>query len=81
MINETRVTDIDQIDLPYGHTVKLTEVEYENGMQVLRMKFRENKRFTVLDIDPTRAEIFGNALIEWAKNSNQPDSQAESEAE
>lgn len=71
MINETRTTEIDQIDLPYGHSVNLTEVEYENGMQVLRMKFRQDRRFTVLDIDPTRAEIFGTALIDWAKNASQ----------
>jgi len=77
MINETRTTEIDKIDLPYGHSVNLTEVEYENGMQVLRMKFRENKRFTVLDIDPTRAEIFGTALIEWAENVSQSEQDTE----
>ena len=68
MINETKVTEIDQIELPYGHSANLKEVEYENGMSILRVTFRENRRFTVLDIDAPRAEILGQALIDWARN-------------
>jgi len=66
MMNEDKITDVGDIDLPYGHKATLKNVEYENGMQLLRLTFRENRRFTVLDIDAARARELGQALIDWA---------------
>lgn len=67
MTNEETVSEIAQIDLPYGRTAKLQNVEYDNGMNLLRITFRENKRFTVLDIDAKRADELAKALSDWAK--------------
>ena len=66
MTIEEKVTDLQKLDLPYGRTVSLKDVEYENGMRLLRMVFRENRRFTILDIDATRARQFADALNGWA---------------
>ncbi len=72
MMDEEKVTKFDQFDLPYGRKVNLKNVEYENGMHLLRLTFRENRRFTILDIDADRAESLGQALLNWAKiNSGQ----------
>ena len=70
MTNEETVSEIAQIDLPYGRTAKLQNVAYENGMNLLRITFRENKRFTVLDIDAERANDLARALSDWAKSAN-----------
>ncbi len=69
MTIEETVNEIEQIALPYGRTAKLQNVEYENGMRLLRITFRENKRFTVLDIDAERAETLASALQDWAKSA------------
>ncbi len=71
MMNEEKVTELDQFDLPYGRKVNLKNVEYENGMRLLRLTFRENRRFTILDIDADRAECLGLALSNWAKNNSE----------
>jgi len=71
MMIEEKVTEIDDFDLPYGHKASLKNVEYENGMQLLRLTFRENRRFTILDIDAARARALGQAMIDWA--NSQPD--------
>lgn len=68
MINESEVTDIDVIEFPYGHTATLKEIKYENGMYVLRATIRQDRRFTVLDMDAARAEKFGQALLDWARD-------------
>jgi hypothetical protein len=74
-IKETNVVELDEILLPYGHTAKLKQIEYENGMQILRMTIRQERRFTVLDLDPSRANDLGAALMNWAKAAEQPDSE------
>jgi len=75
MTIEETVTEIEQIALPYGRTAKLQNVAYENGMTLLRITFRENKRFTVLDIDAERAETLASALHNWAKSANSADTE------
>lgn len=74
-INETNTIDLDEIVLPYGHTVKLKEVEYENGTQILRATIRQDRRFTVLDLDVSRANELGLALMNWASAKPQPDTE------
>lgn len=68
-INEVNTTELDEIMLPYGHTIGLKEIEYENGMRILRATIRENRRFTTLDFDPDRATDLATALMNWAKTA------------
>ena len=72
-INEINVVELDEILLPYGHTAKLKQIEYENGMRILRMTIRQERRFTVLDLDPSRAKDLSIALMSWAKTAEQPE--------
>ncbi len=71
MTIDAKITPLDEFTLPYGHTANLKELEYENGMRLLRLTFREDRRFTVLDIDAARADILGQALVDWAKKQPQ----------
>jgi hypothetical protein len=70
MTIDATVTEFQHIDLPYGHTAKLQNVEYENGTKLLRITFRQDKRFTVLDIDAERADTLAKALSDWLKTTN-----------
>jgi hypothetical protein len=65
MIDAT-VTELQKITAPYGRDIKLENVAYENGMQVLRIHIREGNRFTVLDIDKNTASDWGAVMLRWA---------------
>jgi len=55
---------------PFRQEVELQNVEHEAGFTTLRIRIREKSRFTIFDIDPQTAELWGNAMIEWAKEQN-----------
>jgi len=65
-ISET-VTQLDKFTAPYGREIKLENVDYENGMRVLRVHIREGNRFTVMDINDTVAAQWGGVMTAWAK--------------
>lgn len=55
---------------PFRQEVELQNVEHEAGFTTLRIRIREKSRFTIFDIDPQTAELWGNAMIEWAREQN-----------
>ena len=63
---DSTVTRLEKFPAPYGKEVTLENVAYENGMRVLRIHIREDKRFTVMDIDASTALTWGDALTRWA---------------
>ena len=64
-ISET-ATKLDKFTAPYGREVTLENVDYENGMRVLRIHIREGNRFTVMDINDTIASQWGGVMTAWA---------------
>jgi hypothetical protein len=66
---ESTVTKLDKFTAPYGREVTLENVEYENGMRVLRIHIREGNRFTVMDINDSIAHQWGEAMTEWANQA------------
>ncbi len=65
------VTRLERFQAPYGREVELQEVLYESGMKLLRLRIREGKRFTVMDLDPATAAHWGSAMSRWA-GRNEP---------
>ncbi|TRZ56464.1 MAG: hypothetical protein D4S02_15520 [Rhodocyclaceae bacterium] len=65
---DNQITPVDKFILPIGRqTIELQRIVYESGgMPQLRLRIREGKRFTVIDIDPDSAEHWGRAMIAWA---------------
>ncbi len=49
---------IKEMELPYLKSVSLKDVTLFGGMKVLRLTFRERKRFTTIDLDPNTATEF-----------------------
>jgi hypothetical protein len=64
MISET-VAVLDQFVAPYGKEVRLENINYENGMRVLRIHIREGNRFTVMDIDKKTALSWASVMSDW----------------
>jgi hypothetical protein len=66
MMNEEIVVSLDEFDAPYGRKVKLEAVEHESGLRVLRVRIREGRRFTIMDIDENTARHWAAAMNSWA---------------
>ena len=60
---------IKEMMLPFQKTTTLKDVTLFGGMKVLRMTFRERKRFTMIDLDPNTATEFAQSLLAWAEEN------------
>ena len=61
------VSGLDAFDAPYGCQVVLQDVVHESGLRLLRVRIREGRRFTVIDIDPSTAARWGRTMLDWAE--------------
>lgn len=61
-------TPLASLDAPWGKRIELQQVAYENSEVVLfRIRIREGKRFTILDLDPATAKAWAACMGDWAK--------------
>ncbi len=67
------VTRLERFQAPYGREVELQEVLYESGMKLLRLRIREGKRFTIMDLDPDTAAHWAKVMNGWAARSRPPE--------
>jgi len=67
------VTDICELDLPFGRRATLKNVEHDGGLQMLRLTLRENRRFTIIDLDHSSAKEFGANVLAWAEKQPKKD--------
>jgi len=65
MTDET-ITDIAELELPFRRQANLKNVEFDSGLNMLRLTLREGRRFTVIDLDADSAEKLGNLMARWA---------------
>ncbi len=63
--------DLDAFEAPWGRRVALQEVVYESGMRLLRLRIREGRRITQLELDPATARHWGDAMLRWADSAEQ----------
>lgn len=59
--------DIGHIDAPYRREIVFQDVVHESGMRMLRIRIREGRRFTILDIDAATAESWTDIMDRWRK--------------
>ena len=69
MTNDEEAVLIKEFELPFMKTATLKDVTLFGGMKVLRMTFRERKRFTMIDLDPNTATEFAESLLAWAEEN------------
>jgi len=68
-MSEEIVTDVAEFDFPFKKHVTLKNVAYDNGQNWLRVTIREQRRFTIFDLDPGSAADFAATLSDWAKTN------------
>ncbi|HJP35135.1 MAG TPA: hypothetical protein QF901_04030 [Gammaproteobacteria bacterium] len=64
MSTET-VEALADLAAPYGREVVLQAVTHESGMRLLRVRIREGRRFTILDLDEATAARWGDVMRDW----------------
>ena len=52
---------------PYRQEIELQHVTHRADYVTLRVRIREIKRFTIFDIDPQTARVWGQAMLDWAR--------------
>jgi hypothetical protein len=65
----TTITPIEKFTAPLGgQVIELQQLDYEaGGMSLLRTRIREKSRFTVFEVDPLTAQLWGETLLRWAQ--------------
>ncbi len=69
------ITPLEKLTSPLGgQVIELQQLDYEaGGMSLLRTRIREKSRFTVFEIDPLTARLWGETLLRWAQTQPQPE--------
>jgi hypothetical protein len=69
----TRLIPLAKLRVPLGgQDIELQQIDFDGGgMSLLRTRIREQSRFTVFDIDPVTAKLWGEALLAWARTQPQ----------
>ena len=67
------VTPLEKLTIPLGgQVIELQQLDYAGGgMSLLRTRIREKSRFTVFEIDPQTAQLWGEALLRWVQTQPQ----------
>jgi hypothetical protein len=65
-VNNEIVKQLDAFAAPYGREITLESVEHDSGLHMLRIRIREGRRFTVMDIDADTAVHWSSAMGSWA---------------
>ena len=64
--DDAEVVDLGHAIAPWGKELRIQTVRYQSGMRLARLRIREGRRFTVLDLDIATAvwlrEALGGAL-------------------
>ncbi len=65
-----QISQLTKFRVPLGNQeIELQEITHvEGGMNLLRIRIREARRFTIFDIDPNTAAQWASVMQQWAKS-------------
>ena len=59
------IKELAQIEAPYGKQISLNKVTYDNGFSLIRMRIKEGKRFTDMDLDINTVKTLDSIFSQW----------------
>ncbi|MCR6628651.1 MAG: hypothetical protein NVV74_00560 [Magnetospirillum sp.] len=59
-----RVIEVDSATAPWGKTLTVQALAFDSGMAMARLRIREGRRFTMLDLDAATAAWLSEALAQ-----------------
>jgi hypothetical protein len=68
----SEITPLHSFKVPLGgQEIDLQQIDHvEGGMSLMRIRIREARRFTIFDIDPATARLWGETMIQWANEQD-----------
>ena len=63
------ITDLEVINAPWNTELTVSNVEYEGGFKMLRVRVKQGKRFTDLELDFETATHIAEMMGKWAKDN------------
>lgn len=63
--SDKHITDLETISAPWNKIITLQNVSYKGGMNMLRFRIKEGKRFTDMELDFQSLRQLNAALSEW----------------
>jgi len=67
-MDEIEKTQLSEYTTPFKRqNIKVTALKHDNGLNLIELKIREARRFTMIELDPELAEQIGQDLINWAQ--------------
>ncbi|OEJ68378.1 DUF6967 family protein [Magnetovibrio blakemorei] len=67
MSDHKSITEIEIVNAPWNKELTFSDVEYEGGFKMLRMRVKEGKRFTDLELDSDTAQHLIELMGAWVK--------------
>lgn len=70
-IVDDKITSLDRFRVPVGNQeIELQEVAFAaGGIPLLRLRIREQRRFTIFDIDPVTAARWAATMADWSRRT------------
>lgn len=66
-MDDTEISSLEKFTAsPYRQEIELQHVNHRADYVTLRVRIREIKRFTIFDIDPRTARLWGQTMLDWA---------------
>ncbi len=59
---EAEVTTVGKIDAPWSKEITVQALHFRSGLTLARLRIREGRRFTVLDVDEPTAALLSDML-------------------
>ena len=66
-MTDGNLTDLAELDLPFGRRALVREVRHESGLRLVRLVLREGKRITQVDLDEASAQELAEILAAAAQ--------------
>ncbi len=67
MPSHQSISDIEIVNAPWNKELTISEAVYEGGFKMLRVRIKEGKRYTDLELDPATAAHMAKLIGDWAK--------------
>ncbi len=75
-----KVKELDGFNAPWGKQVVIQEVAFNDGVVLMRIRIREGRRFTIIDVDADTAARWGKAMCAWSDESRRHEPHGERSA-
>jgi len=65
------IKDFGEIDAPYGKQLIFKTVSYDNGFNIMRLRVKEGKRFTDMDLDVNTVKLWQEKFDKWLSQQSE----------